>query len=124
MSTDTDFIDGTADMSHLTDFREDDDDGEVKSYSEILADVILNDEIVITIPAELEEKTKNGIKNCKSKAATLAKKEGQPVDSSTLSFISIPSTEFAGCIDMTITCVRQGTVRIKKMRIPVNDFPE
>ena len=67
---------------------------------------------------------KNGLKNYKSKQATKQKEEGIPVDSSTLIFTTIPSKEFAGCIDMSIQSKTRGTVRVKAWRIPDDKIPD
>jgi hypothetical protein len=100
------------------------DEEQELSYGELLAATILNGEIIITIPAEDEERVKNGIKNFKSKQATKAKEEGLAVDSSTLIFTSVASKEFAGCIDLSIQAKTKGTIKVKAMRIPENDFPD
>ena len=102
----------------------DEAEGEELSYAELLAHAILNGEIVITIPAEEEERVKNGLKNYKSKQATKQKEEGIPVDSSILIFTSIPSKEFAGCIDLSIQSKTRGTVRVKALRIPDDKIPD
>ena len=94
------------------------------SYAELYASATLNGEIIITIPAEEEERVKNGIKNFKSKQATKQKEEGITPDSSTLVFASVASKEYAGCIDMSIQVKTKGTIRVKAMRIPENDFPD
>ena len=94
------------------------------SYAELLANAVLNGEIIITIPFEEEERVKNGLKNYKSKQATKAKEEGLPVDSSVLIFTSSPSKDFAGCLDLSIQSKSKGMVKIKRLVIPENDFPE
>lgn len=99
-------------------------EGEELSYAELLAHAILNGLIVITIPAEEEERVKNGLKNYKSKQATKQKEEGIPVDASVLVFDSRPSTEFAGCIDLTIQNKTRGTVRVKALKIPDDRIPD
>lgn len=100
------------------------EEGEELSYAELLASAILNGEIIITIPAEEEERVKNGLKNYKSKQATRQKEEGIPVDSSILVFSTIPSKDFAGCIDMSIQNKTRGTVRVKAYRIPDDKIPD
>ncbi len=101
----------------------DEADEQELSYGEILASAMLNGEIVITIPVEDEERVKGGIKGYKNKQATKAKEAGQPVDSSSLLFSSIPSKDFQGCVDLSIQYKVRGTVRIKNLRIPENDLP-
>lgn len=97
---------------------------ELISYAEILASAIFNDEVVITIPMEAEERVKNGIKNYKSKQAIKAKEDGQPVDASTLIFGSQPSKDFKGCVELSIISKNRGIIKIKRMRILENDFPD
>ena len=113
-------------LSCVDDFLQEPDDpeGELVSYAEILAAAVLNDEVVITIPMENEERVKNGIKGYKSKQATKNRKEGQPVDNSILSFMSRPSKEFLGYVDLSVISQSRGVVRVKKMSIPENDLPD
>lgn len=106
----------------LADATFEDSEEEELSYGELLANAILNGEIIITIPMEEEERVKNGLKNHKSKQATKAKEDGQLVDSSVLVFTSVVSKDFPGCVDLSIQSKSRGTVRIKKLRIPENDF--
>lgn len=100
-----------------------DADEEELSYGEILASAILNGEIIITIPAEDEDRVKGGIKGHKNKQAIRMREEGQPVDSASLLFNSVPSKDFQGCVDLSIQYKVRGTVRIKNIRIPENDLP-
>ncbi len=99
-------------------------DEEELSYAEILASAVLNGEIEITIPLEDEERVKTGLKNYKSKQLTRMKEAGQTPDSSTLIFTAKPSADFTGCIDLSIQNKTKGTVKIKRLRIPENDFPD
>lgn len=106
-----------------TDLIRDNGGEEIISYAEILAAVLLNDEIILTIPMESEERVKNGIKNYKSKQAAKLRAEGQPFDASTLTFSSIPSKDFYGYVDLTVMSKNRGVIKIKQMRIPENDLP-
>jgi hypothetical protein len=113
-------------LSCVDDFLQEPEEieGELVSYAEILAAAILNDEVVITIPMESEERVKNGIKGYKSKQATKNRKEGQPIDNSILSFMSRPSKDFLGYVDLSVISQNRGVVRVKKMSIPENDLPD
>lgn len=91
---------------------------EEMSYAELYASVQLNNEIVITIPIEEEERTKVGIKNVKAKQAAKFKEDGLPVDPSVLSFSSSMSKEFENAVDLTITLTRKAVVPVFKLRIP------
>lgn len=88
------------------------------SYTEIYSSVQLNNEIVITIPVEEEERTKVGIKNVKAKQAAKFKEDGLPIDPSVLSFSSTKSKEFENAVDLTITLTRKAVVPVLKVRIP------
>lgn len=100
------------------------DNSEEITYGELYASALLNGEVIITIPAEEETKTKNGLKNFKSKQNQRLKEEGQPADQSIISFLSTPSKEFEGCIDLSIAVQQRGIVKIKAMRIPDNHIPD
>lgn len=91
------------------------------SYADIYASVLLNEEIIITIPAEIEERVKIGLRNHKARQLAKLKQDGAPIDSSSLSFIVTDST-MEGAIDMTITLKERSTVPIMSVKIPDNTF--
>lgn len=97
-------------------------DEEEVTFSELLANVMLNDEIVITIAIEDVERVKTGIKNTKAKQAAKMKEEGLAVDNSTLSFIVSDSEDYEGMADLKIILSRKSTVKIKQMKIPDGEF--
>lgn len=88
------------------------------TYAEILSNLTLNREVIITIPIEEEEATKTGLKNLKAKQNLRMKAEGLPKVEEIFRFVSTPSKEYADYIDLHIVLERTGTVRVKKMRIP------
>lgn len=92
------------------------------TFAELLANVMLNDEIIITISPEEVERTKTGIKNTKAKQAARMKDEGLAVDNSVLSFIVTESKDFPGMADLKIILSRKSTVKIKKLTIPDGEF--
>lgn len=92
------------------------------TFSELLANVMMNDEIIITIAAEEVERVKTGIKNTKAKQASKMKEEGLAVDNSTLSFVVSSSKDFEGMADLKIILSRKSTVKIKQMKIPDGEF--
>lgn len=94
------------------------------SYAEILASAIFNEEIVITILLEDENRVKQGLKNFKSKQATKAKEAGEPVDTSVLNFNSQPSTEYPGYVDLHIISKTRGAVQVKRLVVLKNDLPD
>lgn len=108
------------DFPEVPDYEE---DGEEEiTFAELLANVMLNDEIIITIPPEDVERTKTGIKNTKAKQAAKMKDEGLAVDNSVLSFIVAESKAFPGMSDLKIILSRKSTVKIKKMVVPDGNF--
>lgn len=88
------------------------------SYQELYESTILAGEIIVTIPASEEEKTKVGLKNHKAKIAAKAKEDDMPVDRSLLNFSSQPSEDYPDCIDLRIVLKRPATVKVMKIVIP------
>lgn len=92
------------------------------TYSEILSTLTLNGEVIITIPFEEETKVKTGLKNLKAKQGMRLKEEGLPVPEETLEFYSTTSEEYEDCTNLHIVLKKKGTVMVKKMIIPDNEF--
>jgi len=88
------------------------------TFSEIYSSVLLNGEIVITIPKEEVERVKTGLKNTKAKQSLKMKEDGLIPDSSVFTFIERESEEGEGFIDLSIELSRRSVVKIKKFRIP------
>lgn len=94
------------------------------TYGELYSTALLNGEVIITIAIEDEEKTKTGIKNYKNKMNQKLKDENLATDNSVISFSSVISKEFDGCIDLSVMVAKRGTVKIRAMKIPENDLPD
>lgn len=92
------------------------------TFSEILSTLTLNGEVIITIPFTEEAKVKTGLKNLKAKQGIRLKEEGLCPVEETLEFISNTSKEYEDCIDLHIVLKKKGTVMIKRMTIPDNEF--
>lgn len=92
------------------------------TYTEILSNVILNSEAIITIPTEEVPKVKTGLKNLKAKQAAKMKEDGLVPDPSVFTFEEIESLEFPGCVDLRIILKQKSTVKIMKMVLPDNSF--
>lgn len=88
------------------------------SYSEIMASLMLNGEIVIVIPMEAEAGVKTGLKNLKAKQALKLKEEGLIAPEETLEFESSPSTQWEDCVSLKILLKKKGVVKVMKMTIP------
>lgn len=89
--------------------------------SELFAAIIMNGEVVITVPSEEVERIKTGLKNLKAKQAAKMKEDGLVPDPSTLSFIERP-TDNSLFVDLSISLVRKSVIKILKMRIPDNEL--
>lgn len=91
------------------------------SFPEIYSSVLLSGEIIISIPAELEEKVKQGLKNFKAKQAMRDKEKGLPPDPNILSF-NTQKSDIEGAIDLSIALIPKNLVPILRIRIPDQSF--
>lgn len=91
------------------------------TFAELLATVMLNDEVIITIPFSEVDRVKTGLKNVKAKQALKMKEEGLTPDISTLSF-SLSEQDKDGDVDLKIILSRKSTIRVKKIFIPDSEF--
>jgi len=94
---------------------------EVMTFEEILSNLMLSDELVITVAADDVEKVKRGLKNLKSKNNKQARDAGLLPDNATLEFSISPSTE-EDFIDLRIFYTRKGTISVKRMIVPSGEF--
>ena len=100
-------------------------ESEELTFSEIYASVMMNEEVVITIPLEEVERVKTGLKNLKAKQASKLKEEGLLPDPSVFTFVERECEEedLKGLFtDLSIQLARRSTVKIVKMRIPDKEF--
>lgn len=95
---------------------------ETISYEELLSNLILNGEMIITIPQEMETPIKNGLKNHKSRQNKRMREEGLPADTSTLEFLSYPSKDYPDCVDLRIELKQKAVIKVKKIVVPSDDF--
>lgn len=92
------------------------------SYGEILANLSMNGELIITIPIEKEDEVKTGLKNLKARQNAKLEKGNLPKPPEVLEFSSRKSEEYEDCIDLRIILRKKGAVFVKKMVIPDNTF--
>jgi hypothetical protein len=100
----------------------DNTEAEEITFAELLATVMLNDEVIITIPATEVDRVKTGIKNVKAKQASKMKEDGLIPDPSTLSFNIIKEDTEEGDVDLQIILSRKSTIKIKRINIPNGEF--
>lgn len=91
------------------------------TFEEILSNLMLSDELIITIPIEDIERVKIGLKNLKSKKNKRAREEGIAADNATLEFTISPSDE-EDFIDLRIFYTKKGSVVVKKLVVPSGEF--
>ena len=95
------------------------------SFLEIYSSVMLNNEIIITIPIEEVERVKTGLKNLKAKQATKMKEEGLVPDPSVFTFSERPceEEEFKDThVDLNIQLSRKSIVKVARIRVPDDNF--
>ena len=95
------------------------------SFAELYSSVMLNGEIIITIPIEEVERVKTGLKNLKAKQATRMKEEGLIPDPSVFTFIEKPceEAEFKNThIDLSVQLSRKSVVKVARIKIPDDNF--
>ena len=100
-------------------------EAEELSFMEIYSSVMLNNEIIITIPTEEVERVKTGLKNLKAKQATRMKEEGLVPDPSVFTFIEKPceEEEFQSThVDLSIQLSRKSVVKVARIKIPDDNF--
>ena len=93
------------------------------AFSELYASVLLNEEIIITIPPEEVERVKTGLKNLKAKQASRMKEDGLIPDPSIFAFNTFPPKDESlkdSYVDLSIQLSRKSVVKIAGIRIPDN----
>ena len=88
------------------------------SYQDILDNLRMQGELVLTIPSEMEGSLKVGLKNLKAKQVKREKEAGTMVGEEFLEFNSTISKEFEDSVDLRITLKKKGAVTVKKLFIP------
>lgn len=99
----------------------DQEEAEDITFAELLATLMFNDEVIITIPFSEVERVKTGLKNVKAKQALKMKEDGLTPDNSTLSF-NLSEVDKDGDIDLHIILSKKSIIRVKKITIPDGDF--
>ena len=88
------------------------------TFQEIYQNLLLNDEIILEIAEEDEERLKTGIKNVKAKQATKCKEAGLVPDNNTLTFLSSKDPNKVGITKLHIVLAKKATVKVFSMTIP------
>jgi hypothetical protein len=106
-----------------TEIKEEQENEEELTFSELYSSVLLNGEVVITIPTAEVERVKTGLKNVKAKQAIKMKEDGLIPDPSVFTFLERVALDEHGnniqdFCDLSIELSRRSVVKIKKLRIP------
>lgn len=81
------------------------------SFQELLATILLNDELSILLPESEVKRTRQGIVRCKSEQNSMLAANGLPKDSSRLTFEEIPQED--GMVLLKVLVTKGSTVRAK-----------
>lgn len=113
----------TADKRDEDDIDVDDEDGTI-TYETIWSNLVLAGELVITVAAEDEASLKTGLKNLKHRQAVQNRADGLPPVQGQLVFVTSPSKEIAGAVDISLSLnTRKGAVKVLGgIKIPDNSF--
>lgn len=109
----------TPDNIPIESFEEEDDT--ILTPTEIYEQLTLNDELILTISDEDEDKLRKGLASAKNKSNARLKEAGLPIDSNVLQFITSPADE-DGYITVHIILSQRGGIRIKKLELPDGDL--
>lgn len=95
---------------------------EVQSLTDIYQELQTCGELILTIPAEEEEKLRKGLASVKAKQNAKLRDQGLPIDTSVLGFLSAPSEDFAGAMQITVTLAKRSGITILNKEFPDPTF--
>lgn len=100
---------------------EDDDETTELSLVDIYNRILLNKELIITVPKDQEEMLRKGLASVKSKQNTKLKESGINPDSSQLQYNVTPNTEIPDAVDVHIILSKRAAITVLKIQRP-DDF--
>lgn len=98
-----------------------DDDG-LMTYESIWANVVISEELIVTVAAEDVPALRVGIKNVKGRQAAQSRADGMPPVAGTLLFSERPSVLVKGAVEVTITLSQKGAIKVLATRVPDGNF--
>lgn len=103
------------------------DDPQSMTLSDIYMQILANNEIILTIPADEEERLRKGLAGVKAKTNKKLLEEGLPVENSTLSYSVTPSKDEAGkerdgIVDVQICLSKKYTITVFDLKLPDNEL--
>lgn len=99
-----------------------DEGAEVSTPSEIYNELLACGELILTIPAEEEERLRKGLASTKAKQNAKLKEAGLATDNTVLSFTSAPSKEHDGAVQIRITLAARNGIKILQKQYPDGQF--
>ena len=91
------------------------------SLTEIYNQLLSYNEIILTIPAEEEERLRKGLASVKAKATKKMQDQGLPLDKAVLAYQVTPTKE-AGIINVQITLGARNAITVFAMSLPDNEI--
>lgn len=98
------------------------DEPSILTPSEIYNELLTCGEMILTIPAEEEEKLRKGLASAKAKLNAKLKDSGLGTDSSVLSFNVSPAKEYSGAVQVVITLAKRTGITVLAKEYPDPDF--
>lgn len=99
---------------------EDEREPELTTFEEIYANLALNGECHLTIPAEYENSLKVGLKNLKARQVSKAKSDGIVPPTESFAFSSKADPGIEGFLIVKIILSQKAAIPVLKMHIPEN----
>lgn len=100
----------------------DEDQPSTITPSELYNELMTCNEIILTIPAEEEDKLRKGLASAKAKLNTKLRDSGLGTDNTVLSFQSSPSKDFEGAVQIVITLAKRSGITVLAKEYPDPEF--
>lgn len=91
------------------------------SLADIYNRLLINKELILTVPKDQEETLRKGLASVKSKQNTKLKESGIQPDSSQLQYNVTPSIDIPDAVDVHIILSKRTSITVLKMQRP-DDF--
>lgn len=101
----------------------DTDEADSMSLTDIYNMLLASSEIILTIPAEDEERLRKGLASVKAKSNKKMQAEGLLVDKGVISYSTTPAKNaegepIPGAVSVLITLGNRGTIRVFEVKLP------
>ena len=110
------------DMTDSVDMLQEPEPPDSMTPTEIYQELMAVGEMILTIPAEEEDKLRKGLASAKSKQNAKLKEQGLAADNSVLVFNAAPSKDFEGAMQVHIVLSKRQGVTVLQKEYPNPDF--